>query len=145
MLKKLLPFLIEKRLRLNEALSLRWENVDLKNDSLFIARGKIASARRTVPLTDRARAILNGLAKGGVVFDQSPFYVSRQFRALRDALRLPKDCVLHSCRHTFCTRLGAAHVSAYQIMRLAGHSSVSISQRYVHEDVAALRDAIARL
>ena len=148
MLSDLVPFLIDSGLRLNEAMSLKWDNVDFKDASVFVERGKSKTARRTVPLTNRAKEILTRLfekKRAERVFTQSSFYVSHQFRRLRDAMKLPADCVLHSCRHTFCSRLGAAGVSAFQIMRLAGHSSVVISQRYVHEDQQALRDAVAKL
>jgi integrase len=149
-LRTLLPFLIDTGLRLTEAMSLCWGNVDLKDDSLFVTHGKSVNARRTVPLTRRAKSIISALRPEKPkpeerVFNQVGSTCEHQFKALRDALSLDKDCVLHSCRHTFCTRLGAAGVSAFQIMRLAGHSSVSISQRYVQEDKKALRDAIALL
>jgi len=123
-----------------------------------MARSLLSGGRRRmpagpVPLTLRARLALIGpqpslekvSARQGRVFEQSAFYVSHQFRRLRDAMKLPTDCVLHSTRHTFCSRLGSAGVSAYQIMRLAGHSSVAVSQRYVHEDIDALKGAIAQL
>lgn len=48
-------------------------------------------------------------------------------------------------RHTYLTRLGLAGVEAFTIMRLAGHSSVTISQRYVHPTGHAVEHAISRL
>ena len=44
----------------------------------------------------------------------------------------PSDFVLHSLRHTALTRLGEAGADAFTIMKLGGHSSVTVSQRYVH-------------
>jgi len=44
----------------------------------------------------------------------------------------PGDFVLHSLRHTMLTRLGEAGVDAFTIMRIAGHSSIVVSQRYIH-------------
>jgi len=66
-------------------------------------------------------------------------------REVRQVLRLPEDFVLHSLRHTFLTRLGLAGVEAFTIMRLAGHSSVTISQKYVHPTPQSMEDAMARL
>ena len=40
--------------------------------------------------------------------------------------------MIHSLRHTYGTRLGESGASAFRIMELMGHSSVTISQRYVH-------------
>jgi integrase len=145
-LHNLLPFLIDTGLRLNEAMSLSWHNCDLKSGSVSISKGKSRAATRIVPLTARARNVLTGLKEAGAVhpFDQSSFTVSHQFLKLRDALKLP-EAVLHSFRHTFCTRLGEAGVDAFTLMRLAGHSNVSVSQRYVHPSSDAAQAAIKRL
>jgi integrase len=60
----------------------------------------------------------------------------------------PKDLVLHSLRHTCLTRLGEAGADAFTIMKLAGHSSVTISQRYVHptgETIELVFDRLEKL
>ena len=41
------------------------------------------------------------------------------------------DFVMHSLRHTMLTRLGESGVDAFTIMRIAGHSSIVVSQRYI--------------
>ncbi len=64
---------------------------------------------------------------------------------LRAPLRLPKDFVIHSLRHTFGTRMGEAGAGAFEIMRLMGHSSVTVSQRYVHPSPESLERAFERL
>jgi hypothetical protein len=43
------------------------------------------------------------------------------------------------------TRLGEAGVDAFTIMRVAGHSSVTVSQRYVHPSPDSLERAFERL
>jgi integrase len=68
-----------------------------------------------------------------------------QHSRIRKALGLPKDFVLHSLRHTFLTRLGEAGVDAFTIMRIAGHSSVTVSQKYVHPSTEAMERAFERL
>ena len=72
-------------------------------------------------------------------------YPSEKFRAVRDALKIGDECVLHSTRHTFCTRLGKAGADAFTIQKLAGHSSITISQRYVHADKEIKESAIRLL
>ena len=47
-------------------------------------------------------------------------------------MQLPKDCVIHSLRHTFLTRFGEAGADAFTIKKVAGHSSVTISEHYIH-------------
>src|SRR5579863_38587 len=55
------------------------------------------------------------------------------------------DFVIHSLRHTMLTRMGEAGADAFTIMRIAGHSSVTVSQRYVHPTPEGLERAFARL
>ena len=57
----------------------------------------------------------------------------------------PAEFVLHSLRHTFLSRPGDAGADAFTIMRLAGHSSVTVSQRYVHPTLDACETAFERL
>lgn len=70
---------------------------------------------------------------------------TQQFGAMRDVLGFPWDCVLHSTRHTFCARLGESGADAFTIQKFAGHSSIVISQRYVHPTPARLEKAIDML
>ena len=53
--------------------------------------------------------------------------------------------VLYSFRHTFLTRLGESGCDAWTLARIAGHSSITISQRYVHPSENAVMDAFSRL
>src|SRR5215467_1290606 len=64
---------------------------------------------------------------------------------VRTALKLPADFVLHSLRHTMLTRLGESGADAFTIMRIAGHSSVTVSQRYVHPTPEGMERAFERL
>ena len=43
------------------------------------------------------------------------------------------------------TRLGEAGADAFTIMRIAGHSSVTVSQRYVHPSPESLERAFEQL
>ncbi len=64
---------------------------------------------------------------------------------VRETLKLPADFVIHSLRHTMLTRLGEAGVDAFTIMRIAGHSSITVSRRYVHPSPESVEHAFARL
>ena len=57
--------------------------------------------------------------------------LDHQHAKVRELLKLPEDFVVHSLRHTMLTRLGLLGVDAFTIMRIAGHNSITISQRYV--------------
>lgn len=53
--------------------------------------------------------------------------------------------VLHSLRHTFLTRLGQSGRDVWTLARIAGHSSVTVSNRYVHPSEDATLNAMAHL
>lgn len=50
-----------------------------------------------------------------------------------------------SLRHTFLTRLGESGCDAWTLARIAGHSSVAMSARYVHPSEDAVLSALDRL
>ena len=58
---------------------------------------------------------------------------------------LLKPWVLYSFRHTFLTRLGESGCDAWTLARIAGHSSIAISSRYVHPSENAVLDAVERM
>lgn len=74
----------------------------------------------------------------------SQTWLNEQHRAVRETLKLTPEFVPHSLRHTFGTRLGEAGADAFTIMRLMGHSSVTVSQRYVHPSPESVERAFAR-
>jgi hypothetical protein len=53
--------------------------------------------------------------------------------------------VLYSLRHTFLTRLGQSGCDAWTLARIAGHSSIAISARYVHPSEDTVLNAMAQL
>jgi site-specific recombinase XerD len=71
--------------------------------------------------------------------------LNHQHSKIRRLLGLSEEFVIHSLRHTMLTRLGEAGVDAFTIMKIAGHSSITVSQRYVHPSPEALERAFERL
>jgi site-specific recombinase XerD len=53
--------------------------------------------------------------------------------------------VLCSLRHMFLTRLGESGCDTRTLARIAGHSNVSMSSRYVHPSEDAVLTAMAKL
>jgi integrase len=144
-------------LRISEALNLEWRHVPLEpaNGARFgyshIPGGKSKNARRNVPLTDRVKAMLVERSQGTDSVYVFPSETGRPYRVqsidhlhkeVRERLRLPEDFVIYSLRHTYGTRLGESGADAFTIMRLMGHSSVTVSQRYVHPTPEALERAM---
>jgi integrase len=151
---------VDTGLRVGEALALEWSGVHLQpaNGATFgylhVKGGKSRYARRNVPLTGRVRAMLEtrkAQSKAPWVFWEDgtrPMLNSsldHLHKELRTTLKMPPGFVLHSLRHTYGTRLGEGGADAFFIMRLMGHSSVTISQRYVRPTPEALEMAVQRL
>jgi integrase len=152
--------LIDTGLRIRECLTLEWPDVRLEpaegaQHGYLTVRRKNAknSKSRNVPLTARVVEVLERRhpAGRGLVFhraDGQPLYqtwLNQQHAATRTLLKLPADCVLHSFRHTFGTRLGETGADAFTIMKLMGHSTVTVSQRYVHPSPEAMESAVTRM
>ena len=53
--------------------------------------------------------------------------------------------VLYSFRHTFLTRLGSSGCDVWTLARIAGHSSIQMSAKYVHPGEDTVLAAMARL
>ncbi len=148
---------IDTGLRIGEALALEWSDVHFAANGsewgyIQVQGGKSKNARRAVPLTRRVYEMLTQRrASCSTVFADtagsrySVSYLDHLHAKIRTALKLPKEFVLHSLRHTYLTRLGLSGADAFTIMRLAGHSSVSVSQRYVHPTPQAMEDAVSRM
>jgi integrase len=81
--------------------------------------------------------------EGGLPLYQT--WLNQQHSALREPLKQSADFVLHSFRHTYGTRLGEAGADAFTIMKLMGHSSVTVSQKYVHPSPESMERAVERL
>jgi integrase len=107
-----------------------------------------------VNLTSRVAAMLESrrqASTSGFVFGEQgkkpllPSSLAHLHGRVRRQLKLPREFVLYSLRHTALTRLGENGADAFTIMRIAGHSSVTTSQRYVHPSSETVALAIARL
>jgi integrase len=152
--------LVDTGLRLGEAVSLEWPQVHLEPVGgatfgfLTVLSGKAKSRKsRNVPLSPRVAEMLRRWERPGDGFvfyrrDGNPVDTSllgQQHARVRELLGLPVGFVLHSLRHTFGTRLGESGCDAFGIMKLMGHSSVTVSQRYVHPSPEALEIAFGRM
>lgn len=152
--------LADTGMRPEECFRMRWEYVTWlngRNGALLVTHGKTASARRVLPMTPRVRAILEtrwfaaGKLEEGWVWlartrsghvEPNSIY-GQHLKALVASKVRP--FVLYSLRHTFLTRLGESGCDSWTLARIAGHSSVAISARYVHPSEDKVLEAISRL
>lgn len=122
-----------------ELFPLRWADVDLDGRTLSVRDGKTDSAARSIPLTPRAAAVLQGRKaakrgtspyvfpgagrKGHIATIQHPHE-----KALIDA-KLPAF-PFYCWRHTFGTRAAMSGMDRFSLARLMGHSSPAVAEKY---------------
>jgi integrase len=152
--------LVDSGMRPEECYRLRWEFITWANGrhgTLLVTHGKSAAARRVLPLTARVRVLVEsrwdraGKPPEGWVWPAptrsghvEPSSLKKQHaRTLR--LSGVRPFVLYSLRHTFLTRLGESGCDAWTLARIAGHSSIAMSSRYVHPSETAVLSAVEKL
>jgi integrase len=162
--------LCDTGLRPEECFRLRWEAITWTNGrhgTFLVTHGKTTSARRVLPMTPRVRSILekrwetarkpvegwvweapthSGHVESSSLKKQhARAFATMEEEAAKNNERAIRPFVLYSLRHTFLTRLGESGCDAWTLARIAGHSNVSMSSRYVHPSEDAVLTAMARL
>jgi integrase len=140
----------------SELFTLEWTNVHLDTSAegphghIHVPGGKTDAARRNVPLTPRAKALLAarraakvisfyvfpGPGKSGHAVTIQHSHERAIHRANKTALaeRLQKPAIepfeFYCWRHTCGTRWAEAGMDKYTVARLMGHSSRRVAERY---------------
>ena len=129
--------------RKSEIGTLRWS--EYREGKLFLADSK--TGPRTVWLCSAARAIVDGLARGGHwVFKTKR--MQRPVRAVERAWRRVRkdadliDVRLHDLRHTYASIATMEGETILVVSKLLGHSDPSTTLKYTHLSYATLNAAV---
>lgn len=147
-------FLLSTGARLNEALSATWENIDRTSRVWRIPATTSKSKKvRSVPLNDSALDVLGLLGTEGVVpylFTSSRTtdegaparltHVHKVWERLRVKAGLPQ-LRIHDLRHQYASFLVNSGRTLYEVQKILGHSSHSVTERYAHLSSKSLMDA----
>ncbi len=135
-------FLMDTGLRKGEALKLT--RADVKYDEVskikyILVLDTKNGENRSVPLTNRARAIVEDLVigreEGDVVFNYNYWTLQNQWEDMREIMGLEEDkeFTLHCLRHTFASRLAqSGKADLHRIGILMGHKTLAMTKRYSH-------------
>lgn len=150
LLRDVSTILIDCGVRPEECFRLRWEYV--RDGAVHVPFGKTESARRTIPLTQRAIGqiemrrqasagpwIFPAPTKSGHIEKSS---LKKQHAKACKAAKIPQF-PLYTFRHTCITRW-AAFMDPYTLGYLAGHSDFATTKRYVHPQAHTVNEAIER-
>jgi integrase len=169
-LSSIATVLVDSGMRPEECFRLRWESVTWANGrhgTVLVTHGKTAAARRMLPMTTRVRNILEMLwesvgkptegwiwAAPTATGHVEPSTLKKQHvrtferlaeQAAKNEEKQVRPFVLYTLRHTFLTRLGASGCNVWTLARIAGHSSIAMSARYVHPSEDAVLSAMTQM
>ena len=142
-------FLLATAVRLGEAISGTWEQVDIEKRVFRVSASNSKSKRmRPVPLNDTAIEVLNQLDTKGVYEHlfinkktKKPYVnIAKVWDRLRIKAGLP-HLRLHDLRHQAASHLINSGSSLYIVQQILGHSDPSVTQRYAHLSMKSLNDA----
>jgi integrase len=154
--------LFDTGMRPEECHRMCWESVswlrrrDAPYGTIRIAFGKTKAARRTLPMTPRVRQILEVRWEAARKPEEGWVWPAptQSGHINHDSLKLQHKKALglskvrpfevYAIRHTFLTRLGESGCDVWTLARIAGHSSIVISARYVHPSGDAVLRAMER-
>jgi integrase len=133
----------------SEALTLRWDDVDVMHRTPIVAAAYAKSgASRTVSLNSVMLATLSRLPKRSeFVFAKpngKPYHAIRGFREACQRAGLT-GVTPHSTRHTFATRLVENGVDLRTVQELGGWATLSLIQRYAHVSPSRKVEAVEGL
>ena len=149
MMGRAIRFLEQTGMRLEEALSLEWGQVNAQRREVALTKTK-TNRPRTVPLSDAALGTILGTPRhitSGYVFwhhnGERYSCFSNQFKQL--AKRVGVKCRCHDLRHKFATDYLRAAGDIYRLQQVLGHSTVVTTEIYAHVLTEELHEDIKKL
>jgi integrase/recombinase XerD len=160
-IKNIVMFAVETGLRISELLNLKIKNIDFENEYIKVnntSEFKTKSGKnRLIPFNKKIIEIIDSalLRKNLQKTDSDKFlfiskynipykrnFVTVYFRRKLDELKFDKRYHFHCLRATFIMNLVRKGVNPIIIQKLAGHSSLTVTQRYCFVQINDLRDAL---
>ena len=140
-LRDVAALILQTGVRPGEVFHLKKEDVSLQLGFIHIPSGKTDFARRTIPLTARAREVLGRrlLEMNSEWLFPAATDSSRPVASVADAheaalrrSKIERLFRLYDLRHTALTRMAMAGVDLPTLRELAGHATIQMTMRYVH-------------
>ncbi len=138
-----------------------------RHGTALVTHGKTKAARRILPMTPRVRAVLEARWASANQPDEGWIFAAptksghvekstlkkrhrKVFERVNEEAKKNEEkplrpFVLYDLRHTFLTRLGESGCDVWTLARIAGHSNIKQSSRYVHPSDDAVLGAMERM
>ncbi len=131
-------FALETAMRRGEILSMRWEHIDLERRSVTVPESKNGHSR-TIPLTNKALKILNGLAgDGDVVFAVSAMALRLSWVRITKRAGV-HDLHFHDLRHEAISHFFDLGLTVPEVASISGHRDIRMLLTYAHADASRVR------
>ena len=137
-------------LRWNNIHNLTWSQID--SDFIRLPASSMKSKRPlNLPICKNLNEILSEYRKYATydkVFKRQSYpTILKYFRedCRRAGIMSPNELGLHSLRHTYATKLYHSGVPLLTISRLLDHSSVRVTEKYLHIQADEMTEAVANL
>lgn len=142
-------------LRRGEILSLKRENINLEQATLFVAKSKNYLSRY-VPLNETAKKALKTWLDQTVKLNSqylfpNPNNPSKPIQSIKSAwTNLKKEAKInnfhwHDLRHDFASRLVMKEVSLYAVQKLLGHKQIDQTMKYAHLAPSYIAESVSKL
>jgi integrase len=156
--EQLYPFIViglETSMRRSEILSIKFENIDIDKLVIYIPSSKTGA--REQPITKHLGEFLKGYIDAAVDGQEWLFpslrsktghtvNVEKPWRRIVLAADLdPAQVVRHTLRHTAITHLVQAGVDLPTVKRISGHKTLSMVERYSHQNGEHIKTAMDKL
>jgi integrase len=137
-------------MRRGEILGLKWENVDLVRDMIYVLDSKNGE-KREIPINSKLKETLSAIGynpKSVYVFSKTN---GLSYKDIRNGFAVAlKNCKIenfrfHDLRHTFASHLVMAGVDLNTVRELLGHKSLAMTLRYSHLSPQHKRKAVEAL
>ena len=135
--KRLTQLALTTGMRRSELLSLKWDDLDLKNKLGHLSRKDcaatgLATSKRLVPLSSKSIELLNNYPKTtNTVIDLSIGAARHGFNRARTIAGLP-NLRFHDLRHIAISSMWAEGMNALEISAASGHKDLRMLMRYSH-------------
>jgi len=147
-IRTIIAVLVGTGLRLDEALHLRWDDIDLEHRLITVHRGRKGTTKagkaRHVPIFDSVLVVLRAMkltrgtnmhlwpgGKPGKPLSQPA--VRAPFKRALEHAELSKKMRIHDMRHSFASLYLIDGGDIFKLSKILGHSSVAITERtYAH-------------
>lgn len=144
-------------LRLAELTNLEWEHVDLIRRIVHVVNTSEHTTKnkksRSIPISEQLYRLLAQRKERSVcryVFHRNlrkynDEYVSKQFKKYVRKAKLNDKVHFHTLRHTFASWLVMNGTSIYEVSKLLGHSSVTVTMMYAHLQPETRHDTVNKI